>query len=63
MCPAGMGGSRRGSFGYFDRAQNDALLARFARALRPGGRLLIEMHNPGRLFEPQGDRLLALATR
>jgi SAM-dependent methyltransferase len=36
-------------FGYFDRATNDAVLAAFARALRPGGRLLIELHNPGRL--------------
>ncbi|HEX4010974.1 MAG TPA: class I SAM-dependent methyltransferase [Solirubrobacteraceae bacterium] len=36
-------------FGYFDRATNDAVLAAFARALRPGGQLLIELHNPGRL--------------
>jgi SAM-dependent methyltransferase len=44
------------SFGYFDPATNDAVLAGFARALRPGGRLLIEMFNPARL-----DRLLELA--
>jgi SAM-dependent methyltransferase len=37
------------SFGYFDPAANDRLLAAFARALRPGGRLLIELLNPGRL--------------
>jgi SAM-dependent methyltransferase len=37
------------SFGYFDTATNDAVLARFARALRPGGRLLLELHNPARL--------------
>jgi SAM-dependent methyltransferase len=37
------------SFGYFDPAINDALLAAFARALRPGGRLLIEMLNADRL--------------
>jgi SAM-dependent methyltransferase len=37
------------SFGYFDPDTNDALLASYARALRPGGRLLIEMHNPWRL--------------
>lgn len=37
------------SFGYFDRAQNDAVLASFARALRPGGKLLLEIHNPARL--------------
>ena len=43
-------------FGYFDRETNDAVLAGFARALRPGGRLLLEMHNPGRLA-----RLVALA--
>jgi SAM-dependent methyltransferase len=38
------------SFGYFDRATNDAVLAHFARALRPGGRLLLELHNPQRLL-------------
>lgn len=37
------------SFGYFDRPTNDAVLRSFARALRPGGRLLLELHNPGRL--------------
>jgi SAM-dependent methyltransferase len=37
------------SFGYFDRATNDAVLRSFARALRPGGQLLLELHNPGRL--------------
>jgi SAM-dependent methyltransferase len=37
------------SFGYFDPATNDSVLAGFARALRPGGRLLLELHNPGRL--------------
>ena len=37
------------SFGYFDSQTNDAVLAGFARALRPGGRLLLEMHNPWRL--------------
>ena len=42
------------SFGYFDPQTNDDVLARFARALRPGGRLLIELHNPWRL-----QRLLA----
>jgi SAM-dependent methyltransferase len=44
------------SFGYFDRATNDAVLAAFARALRPGGRLLLELHNPERLI-----RLVELA--
>jgi SAM-dependent methyltransferase/RimJ/RimL family protein N-acetyltransferase len=42
------------SFGYFDPQTNDDVLARFARALRPGGRLLLELHNPWRL-----QRLLA----
>jgi SAM-dependent methyltransferase len=37
------------SFGYFDPAGNDALLASFARALRPGGRLAMEMLNAQRL--------------
>ncbi|MGZ4235825.1 MAG: GNAT family N-acetyltransferase [Solirubrobacteraceae bacterium] len=37
------------SFGYFDRPTNDRVLASFARALRPGGRLLLEVHNPWRL--------------
>jgi SAM-dependent methyltransferase len=31
-----------GSFGYFTDAENVALVAAYARALRPGGRLLIE---------------------
>jgi SAM-dependent methyltransferase len=34
------------SFGYFDSATNDAVLAGFARALRPGGQLVLELHNP-----------------
>jgi SAM-dependent methyltransferase len=37
------------SFGYFDPQTNDDVLARLARALRPGGRLLLELHNPWRL--------------
>jgi ubiquinone/menaquinone biosynthesis C-methylase UbiE len=37
------------SFGYFDRTTNDEVLTGFARALRPGGQLLLELHNPGRL--------------
>jgi SAM-dependent methyltransferase len=44
------------SFGYFDRQTNDAVLRSFARALRPGGKLLLEFHNPGRL-----ERLVELA--
>ncbi len=37
------------SWGYFDERDNDAVLAAFARALRPGGRLVMELHNPERL--------------
>jgi SAM-dependent methyltransferase len=44
------------SFGYFDRMTNDRVLASFARALKPGGKLLLEVHNPWRL-----QRLIAAA--
>ena len=44
------------SFGYFDPPTNDDVLAALARGLRPGGRLLLELHNPWRLL-----RLLAVA--
>jgi SAM-dependent methyltransferase len=37
------------SFGYFDAATNDSVLAGFARALRPGGRLLVDLQNPDRI--------------
>ncbi len=33
------------SFGYFDDEGNRTVLAEYHRVLRPGGRLLIEMHN------------------
>jgi SAM-dependent methyltransferase len=44
------------SFGYFDPETNDVVLAGLARALRPGGRLVLDLHNPWRL-----QRLLATA--
>jgi SAM-dependent methyltransferase len=34
-----------GSFGYFTAAENSLLIAAFVRALRPGGRLLVEQPN------------------
>jgi SAM-dependent methyltransferase len=54
------------SFGYFDRAGNDLLLKRLADALRPGGRLLLELHNPARLariLELTGGSTAALVER
>jgi SAM-dependent methyltransferase len=45
------------SFGYFDPATNDRLLTSLARALRPGGKLLLDVINPlrlGRLVELAG---------
>ena len=39
-----------GSFGYFSDAENLDVLRRFARALRPGGRLLIEQLNRERIL-------------
>lgn len=37
------------SFGYFDTSTNRAVLRAFWRALRPGGRLVLEQRNPARL--------------
>jgi SAM-dependent methyltransferase len=54
------------SFGYFEPATNDAVLAAFARALKPGGRLLLELHNPGhlaRVLELTGGSIASLAER
>ena len=44
------------AYGYFDDQQNRAVLAEVARALRPGGRFLIELNNRDwilRNFQPQ----------
>lgn len=38
-----------GSFGFFDDATNEDVLARIARALRPGGRVLIDVFDPARM--------------
>ncbi len=38
-----------GSFGFFDDATNDDVLARIARALRPGGRVLIDVFDPAQM--------------
>lgn len=54
------------SFGYFDPLTNDALLASFARALRPGGRLLVELMNEGwltRLLTMTGGQSASLVQR
>ena len=38
-----------GSFGLYDDATNEDVLARMARALRPGGRVLIDVFDPTRM--------------
>ena len=40
------------SFGYFDEAENERVLDSFARRLRPGGRLVLELQNRS-FFEPR----------
>lgn len=40
------------SFGYFDERENARVLASFARRLRPGGRLVLDLHNRA-FFEPR----------
>jgi SAM-dependent methyltransferase len=54
------------SFGYFDSDTNDAVLVAFARALRPGGRLIVELHNPAhlaRILALTGGRSASIAER
>ena len=58
------------SFGYFTPAQNLAVLRRMARALRPGGRLLVDHRDPAyeatlprRLWYRSGPRRLILEER
>jgi SAM-dependent methyltransferase len=40
------------SFGYFDAAENEQVLGSFARRLRPGGRLVLDLQNRD-FFEPR----------
>lgn len=42
------------SFGYFDPAGNDQVLANIAELLRPGGRLLLDLFHPGYFEAHQG---------
>src|SRR3984893_10207108 len=58
------------SFGYFTPAQNRAVLRRLARALRPGGRILIDHRDPAhdatlpqRLWYRAGPRRFILEDR
>ena len=39
-----------GSFGFFDEAGNRDVLARMVRALEPGGRILIDVSDPGEMM-------------
>jgi SAM-dependent methyltransferase len=58
------------SFGYFSPRENEAVLRRMARALRPGGRILIDHRDPGfdatlpgRLWFAAGPRRFVLEER
>jgi len=42
------------SFGYFEAAANDQVLADIAGCLRPGGRLLLDLFHPGYFAQHQG---------
>lgn len=47
------------SFGYFSDKDNADLLARFAKSLADGGRLLIEVANPSRVLAGEATRIIA----
>ncbi|HXH88275.1 MAG TPA: class I SAM-dependent methyltransferase [Gaiellaceae bacterium] len=47
------------SFGYFDEPTNERVLGSFARRLRPGGRLVLDLHNRA-FFEPRSPSERAL---
>jgi SAM-dependent methyltransferase len=48
------------SFGYFDAATNFSVLQRLARALRPGGRLVLDLWSPDFFAAHQGERQFML---
>ena len=48
------------SFGLFDHAANRELLARLAGAIRPGGRIILDLWNPPFFAARQGTREFAL---
>lgn len=48
------------SFGYFDPAANARLLTRWADALRPGGRVVLDLWNPEFFLPRQGQRTFDL---
>ena len=47
------------SFGYFSDEGNIDLIQRFAKALKSGGRLLIDVANPDRVIAGEATRLIA----
>jgi SAM-dependent methyltransferase len=44
------------SFGYFDAAENERILGSFARRLRRGGRLVLDLHNRAFFESHAGER-------
>lgn len=50
-----------GSFGYFDEEGNTKVVAAMGRALRPGGRFLIDMPTPETIFPQFRERLWRVA--
>lgn len=49
------------SFGYFDEGSNIRVLASFRDALRPGGKIVLDLWNPDFFHRYQGERTLALS--
>ena len=48
------------SFGYFEAEANRVVLARLGKALRPGGRLILDLWNPAFFLPRQGQRTFEL---